>query len=83
MDRHFQCVILLAFLASVSFPVRAAPVINYWNVDKLLSLDAQELELSDGRGETFETLTREHLFLLNEVRRWRQVKSNSRTKATP
>lgn len=67
--RYLGCTLLLAFFASASIQARAAPEINYWNVDKLLTLDAQELELSDGRGGTLGALTRERLLLFNEVRR--------------
>ena len=73
MRRHNAAAVFVALgiavLALASVEACAAPGINYWNIDKLLALDAQELELTDGLGSTFGTLVRERVLVLNEVRR--------------
>ena len=61
--RYLMMALVLAFL-----PVHAAESMNYWNIEKLLSLRAEEIELSNETGKSFGIVRYERLLLLNEVR---------------
>src|SRR5215472_11044761 len=72
---------LLLFAASVftSRPAMAAESINYWNLDRLLSIHAEEIELTNDEGKTLGRVQHQSLRILNEVRR--RIESSSGIKA--
>lgn len=73
MPRRFFFYFLLAVLlvpAVFICPLaNAADPINFWNLDKLLSIPAQEIELTNDQGKTLGKIQYERLLVLNEVRR--------------
>src|SRR5262249_47988352 len=47
----------------------------YWNLDKLLSMNAQEIELTDSQKNTLARLHYDRLYVLNEIRRRIEIAS--------
>src|SRR5215469_11866236 len=57
-----------------SFAMAADPI-YYWNLDKLLSINAQEIELTDSQKNTLARLHYDRLYVLNEIRRRIEIAS--------
>ena len=60
----------MCFLFGIAqLSAQPAPPINYWNVDRLLSLSADELELTDDKGNVLGKIEHKRLSVLNEIRK--------------
>jgi Peptidase family M48 len=71
--------VMLAFACLGGPAAEAADPVIFWNLDKLLSLQSEEIELTDDQGKAWATLPYHRLALLNEVRT--RIESASGTKA--
>lgn len=68
MTREYKKPLIAAALLLFCTSTSAADPMNYWNVDKLLSVSAQEIELTNEGGKSLGKVKRDRLLVLNEVR---------------
>ena len=66
---RFLLTVVCFFFGIAQVAAQPAPLINYWNVDKLLSLNADELELTDDKGNVLGKIEHKRLSVLNEIRK--------------